>query len=147
GPATPRAPAAPAKGVPQPGGVLDQLVASHGGVAAAGPAACDTLTATFTTAAEAVACALDLQRAPLPVRLAVCLCTQEIRSTDGNGDRRSRLPGQAPRLLDVTHSGQTVLTGITGDLVSGSLPEEAWLADLGSHRLADLGRAERVWQL
>jgi class 3 adenylate cyclase len=27
------------------------------------------------------------------------------------------------------------------------MPDGAWLADLGSHRLADLGRAERLWQL
>jgi predicted ATPase/DNA-binding CsgD family transcriptional regulator len=145
-PTTPQGtyPAAPAEGVPQPGQLLDQLVASHGGVASAGRAAGGSLVATFPAAAEAVACALDLQRASLtPVRLAVCVHTGD---TAGNGDLASS-PDRAARLLELAHAGQILLSGAASERVRGCLPEGAWLTDLGSHRLADLGRAERVWQL
>jgi predicted ATPase/DNA-binding CsgD family transcriptional regulator len=80
------------------------------------------------------------------MRPAVCVHTEETRPKDGNGDLRST-SDRAARLLELTPAGQTVLTGVTGDVVRGSLPEGAWLTELGSHRLADLGRAERVWQL
>ncbi|MGH7753511.1 MAG: ATP-binding protein, partial [Gemmatimonadales bacterium] len=51
------------------------------------------------------------------------------------------------RLRAVAHGGQTLVSGITRDLVADELPGEAGLLDLGSHRLKDLGRPERVWQL
>ena len=39
------------------------------------------------------------------------------------------------------------MSGATSDLVIESLPENAWLTKLGSHRLRDLTRPERVAQL
>ncbi|MCW2559036.1 MAG: LuxR family transcriptional regulator, partial [Mycobacterium sp.] len=48
---------------------------------------------------------------------------------------------------DLAHGGQTVLSGITEDLVLDRLPADAWLTDLGSHQLRDLPRLERVVQL
>jgi len=51
------------------------------------------------------------------------------------------------RLRDLAHGGQTVLSGTTGDLVADRLPADVWLTDLGSHRLRDLPRPERVAQL
>ena len=51
------------------------------------------------------------------------------------------------RLRDLAHGGQTVLSGITEDLVLDRLPADAWLTDLGSHQLRDLPRLERVVQL
>jgi len=51
------------------------------------------------------------------------------------------------RLRELAHGGQTVLSGATEALVVDRLPEGAWLADLGTHRLRDLPRPERVVQL
>ncbi|MBX9641338.1 MAG: hypothetical protein K2X97_16875 [Mycobacteriaceae bacterium] len=51
------------------------------------------------------------------------------------------------RLRDLARGGQTVLSGTTDDVVSDSLPEGAWLNDLGAHPLRDLARPQRVVQL
>ena len=40
-----------------------------------------------------------------------------------------------------------LLSGITSDVVVDRLPANAWLTDLGIHRLCDLPRPERVVQL
>ncbi len=40
-----------------------------------------------------------------------------------------------------------MVSDATRDLVVDALPERAELRDLGLHRLKDLGRAERIWQL
>lgn len=51
------------------------------------------------------------------------------------------------RLRDLAHGGQTVLSGVTKELVFDQLPVGAWLTDLGTHRLRDVARPERVAQL
>src|SRR5208283_3423436 len=51
------------------------------------------------------------------------------------------------RIRELAHGGQTVLSGTTSDLVADSLPDDAWLTDLGTHQLRDLPRPERVIQL
>jgi predicted ATPase/class 3 adenylate cyclase/DNA-binding XRE family transcriptional regulator len=50
------------------------------------------------------------------------------------------------RLLATAHGGQVVLSAATAQLVQDELPG-GWLRDLGQHRLKDLARAERVFQL
>src|SRR5215471_12432455 len=84
----------------------------------------------FSRTSDAVACALDLQGAPLaPLQLRICLNTGEARSRDGDGhlDVARRV---AP-LLELAHGGQTLLPGTACDLVADCLPDGAWLADLG----------------
>jgi class 3 adenylate cyclase len=54
---------------------------------------------------------------------------------------------RAARLRELAHGGQTLLSGATSDLVSESLPDGTWLANMGCHRLRDLSRPERVAQL
>src|SRR6201999_1907694 len=54
---------------------------------------------------------------------------------------------RAARLRELAHGGQTVLSGITSDLVADLLPDGTWLNDLGTHPLRDLPRPERVSQL
>jgi len=123
--------------------VADETFARHGGARPGVPAG--GLSAVFARPSDAVACALDLQLGPLGLTgLRVCLHADRARSgAEGPGLVMNR----AARLLELAHGGQTVVSGAAGDLVADRLPEGAWLADLGSHRLADLGRAERVWQL
>jgi predicted ATPase/DNA-binding CsgD family transcriptional regulator len=126
---------------------FDETVAGRGGARPAAHDAGGDFVAVFTAAPAAVACALAVQRAPLaPVRLRVCVHTGETRSPGGNHGLGLAV-GRAARLLEVAHGGQTLLSGVTGEVAGDGLPEGAWLADLGCHRLADLGRAERVWQL
>ena len=51
------------------------------------------------------------------------------------------------RICAAGHGGQTLLSRTTCDLVAHDLPEGIILRDLGEHRLKDLYRPERLFQL
>ena len=89
-------------------------------------------------ASDAVACALELQRAPLaPIRLRIGVHTGEVQLRD-EGNYIGPTINRTARLRDLAHGGQTVLSGTTEDLVVDRLPADAWLTDLGTHQLRDL---------
>jgi predicted ATPase/class 3 adenylate cyclase/DNA-binding CsgD family transcriptional regulator len=122
-----------------------EIVPAHGGVVALGPGA--GLMAAFANATDAVACAVELQRAPLaPIRLRVGVHTGEVQ-LDDTGHYVGPTPERAARLRDLAHGGQILVSGITRDLVSDELPDDAWVTDLGAHQLGDLAQPERVAQL
>jgi class 3 adenylate cyclase len=54
---------------------------------------------------------------------------------------------RAARLMRAGHGGQVLLSQTTRDLVELDLPEGVSLRDLGEHRLKDLGRPQRLFQL
>jgi predicted ATPase/class 3 adenylate cyclase len=54
---------------------------------------------------------------------------------------------RAARVAAVAHGGQVLVSEAAAVLVRDGLPPGAALADLGSHRLKDLGRPERIFQL
>ncbi len=54
---------------------------------------------------------------------------------------------RAARIAAAAHGGQIVLSATTAALVRDSLPEAAWLKDLGAHRFKDLGHPEQIFQL
>ncbi|MED5813738.1 LuxR family transcriptional regulator [Mycolicibacterium sp. 050232] len=126
---------------------LGDLVAIHHGVRPVEQGEGDSFVVAFSRASDAVACALDLQRAPLsPIRMRIGLHTGEIQfRNDANyiGPTINR----TARLRDLAHGGQTVLSGATAVLVADVLPADAWLIDLGSHPLRSLPRPEQVAQL
>ena len=100
-----------------------------------------------TVASDAVACALDLQMAPLaPIRLRIGLHTGEVHLRD-EGNYIGSTINRTARLRDLAHGGQTVLSGATEEIVADHLPPGTWLLPLGSHQLRGLRRAERVIQL
>jgi predicted ATPase/class 3 adenylate cyclase/DNA-binding CsgD family transcriptional regulator len=130
---------------------LDQAVsaavAAHDGVRPVEQGEGDSFVIAFARASDAVACALDLQRAALaPIRLRVGVHTGEVQLRD-EGNYVGPTINRTARLRDLAHGGQTVLSGTTGDLVIDRLTEGAFLTDLGSHPLRDLPRPERVMQL
>ena len=51
------------------------------------------------------------------------------------------------RICAAAHGGQVLLSPTTRDLVDGNLPDGVTLRDLGEHRLKDLRRARRLYQL
>ncbi|HKY78250.1 MAG TPA: LuxR family transcriptional regulator [Acidimicrobiia bacterium] len=127
--------------------VLGETVPGHGGVRPVEQGEGDSFVIAFPRASDAVACALDLQRAPLaPIRLRIGLHTGEAELRD-EGNYMGPAVNRAARLRDLGHGGQTVMSGATHDLVVDRLPEGAWLTDLGRHRLRDLARPEQVVQL
>ena len=126
---------------------LADLVASHSGVRPVEQGEGDSFVVAFARASDAVACALKLQQAPLaPIRLRIGLHTGEVRLRD-EGNYIGPTINRTARLRDLAHGGQTVLSGVTEELVFDQLPEGAWLTDLGTHQLRDVARPERVAQL
>jgi predicted ATPase/class 3 adenylate cyclase/DNA-binding CsgD family transcriptional regulator len=126
---------------------VSETIAAHNGVRPVEQGEGDSFVIAFARASDAVACALDLQRAPLaPIKLRVGVHTGEVRLRD-EGNYVGPAINRTARLRDLAHGGQTVLSAATSDLVIDELPADAWLTDLGSHPLRDLPRPERVVQL
>jgi predicted ATPase/class 3 adenylate cyclase/DNA-binding CsgD family transcriptional regulator len=133
---------------------LDQAVAdaiaAHDGVRPVEQGEGDSFVVAFGRASDAVACAVDLQRAALaPIRLRIGVHTGEVRLRDPKDPSNYIGPtiNRTARLRDLAHGSQTVLSGTTEDLVVDQLPADSWLTDLGTHPLRDLPRPERVVQL
>lgn len=113
----------------------------------------DEFCAVFVLPSDAVAAALDAQRAlaaadfsdvdGLRVRMSLHTGNGEERDGDYFGPALNR----TARLLAIGHGGQVLLSGVAGDIVQGQLPPEATLRELGAHRLKDLARPEVVYQL
>jgi class 3 adenylate cyclase len=113
----------------------------------------DAFCAAFARPEEAVAAIFDAQCAlgaedfsavdGLRVRAAVHTGTADERDRDYFGPAVNRVA----RLLGIAHGAQVLVSGVTSDLVQGSLPSQASLRDLGEHRLKDLSRPEYVYQL
>src|SRR6201998_2857040 len=126
---------------------LSDLLAAHGGVRPVEQGEGDSFVAAFTRASDAVACALELQRAPLaPISLRIGVHTREVQLRD-EGNYIGPTINRTARLRNLAHGGQTVLSGATEYIVVDSLPTDAWLTDLGSFELRGVARPERVVQL
>jgi predicted ATPase/class 3 adenylate cyclase len=111
----------------------------------------DAFLAVFRSAPAAVVAAVAAQRAlsahpwPGPVRVRMGLHTGE---GEQGGDEYVGIDiHRAARIGSVAHGGQVLLSSTTRSLVEGALPEGVTLRDLGSHRLKDLPRHERLHQL
>jgi predicted ATPase/class 3 adenylate cyclase len=130
--------------------ILRDVIAGHGGHVVKGRG--DGVHAAFSTADATVSAAIDAQRAlaketwpvsePLRVRIGIHTGVAELRDGDYFGSSVNR----AARLMDVAHGGQIVASQATADLARDAL-REVELVDLGEHRLRDLSRAERVFQV
>jgi predicted ATPase/class 3 adenylate cyclase/DNA-binding CsgD family transcriptional regulator len=127
--------------------VVSDVIAAHDGVRPVEQGEGDSFVVVFARASDAVASALELQRAPLaPIRLRIGVHSGEIQLRD-EGNYVGPTINRTARLRDLGHGGQTVLSGVTEGLVVDRLPGDAWLTDLGTHQLRDLPRPERVVQL
>src|SRR6202166_852726 len=126
---------------------VSDVLATHDGVRPVEQGEGDSFVAAFARASDAVAAALELQRAPLaPIRLRIGVHTGEVQLRD-EGNYAGPTINRTARLRDLAHGGQTVLSGATEAMVVDRLPADAWLTDLGTHPLRDLPRPERVVQL
>ena len=92
---------------------LGQLVDAHHGVRPVEQGEGDSFVIAFGRASDAVACALELQLAPLaPIRLRIGVHTGEIQLRD-EGNYAGPTINRTARLRDLGHGGQTVLSGVT----------------------------------
>src|SRR5829696_2920369 len=134
--------------------ILDEAVAAHDGVRPMEQGEGDSVVAAFSRASDALAAALQAQRAlhtrPWPdemelgVRIALHTADAQLRD-EGNyfGIALSR----CARIRAIAPGGQTLLSHATHDLVADRLPDGVELLDCGEHRLRDLGRPERIFAL
>jgi predicted ATPase/class 3 adenylate cyclase/DNA-binding CsgD family transcriptional regulator len=126
---------------------VSETIAEHDGVRPVEQGEGDSFVAAFARASDAVAAALEMQRAPLaPIRLRIGVHSGEIQLRD-EGNYAGPTINRTARLRDLGHGGQTLLSGVTEALILDRLPDDAWLTDLGTHPLRDLPRPERVAQL
>src|ERR1700734_3369507 len=126
---------------------VTETISTHSGVRPVEQGEGDSFVAAFARASDAVAAALEMQRAPLaPIRLRIGVHTGEIQLRD-EGNYAGPTINRTARLRDLGHGGQTLLSGTTENLVAERLPTDTWLTDLGTHTLRDLPRPERVIQL
>jgi predicted ATPase/class 3 adenylate cyclase/DNA-binding CsgD family transcriptional regulator len=126
---------------------ITELVGAHRGVRPVEQGEGDSFVVAFTRASDAVAFALDLQRAPLePIRLRIGIHTGEVQLRD-EGNYIGPTINRTARLRELAHGGQVVLSGVAQVLAGDLLPAGAWLTDLGAHQLRDLPQPERVVQL
>jgi predicted ATPase/class 3 adenylate cyclase/DNA-binding CsgD family transcriptional regulator len=126
---------------------LSDLVAACSGVRPVEQGEGDSFVVAFARASDAVACALELQRAPLaPISLRIGVHTGEVQLRDDDNYIGPTI-NRTARLRNLAHGGQTVLSGTTEALVLDMLPAGVWLTDLGSHELRGVARPERVVQL
>ena len=113
----------------------------------------DGLHAVFVTTRDALDAALAAQVAlaeqawgatgELRVRMGLHTGDADARDGDYYGPATNR----AARVMAAAHGGQIVLSHATEEIVRDSLPEGIGLTDLGEHRLPDLARPERVFQV
>jgi predicted ATPase/class 3 adenylate cyclase len=112
----------------------------------------DAFCAAFPTALQALQAAVNAQQslqradwhaAPLRVRMGLHTGTADFRDGDYDGFALALVT----RLMSAGHGGQVLLSRVTADLVSGSLPPGLTLRDLGQHRLKDVVRPEHIFQL
>jgi predicted ATPase/class 3 adenylate cyclase len=113
----------------------------------------DGLHAAFATADHALGAAVDAQLSltsevwPLPEPLRVRMGIHTGAAEERDGDYYGPAVNRAARVAAAAHGGQILVSHATEELGRDSLPPGAVLVDLGEHRLRDLARAERVFQL
>jgi predicted ATPase/class 3 adenylate cyclase len=130
--------------------LVREAVAAYGGVDRGTDG--DSFFCVFTKAPNAVAAAADAQRAlqrhdwpkGVPLRVRMGLHTGTPLVTD---DYVGVDVHRGARIMSAGHGGQVLMSQTTRDLVADLLPEGTFLRDVGEHRLKDLGRPQRLYQL
>lgn len=114
----------------------------------------DGFFAVFPSAAGAVVCALESQRAlsaaawPHPIdtiKVRMAIHTGAIENDDG--DYRGPVVNRVARLEGIAHGGQVLVSDATRGLVAEVLPADVSLRELGSYTLRGMERPERMFQL
>ena len=133
--------------------IVHGAVELHGGWRPVDQGEGDAVFAAFRSPREALAAAATVQRrlhaepwpTCVPLRVRIGVHVGEVIARDGNlfGDAVNR----CARLRGLGAGGQTLLSAAVHELVQDRLPEGASVSYLGEHRMKDLTRPERVWQL
>ncbi len=104
----------------------------------------DGIYAVFPSVVEAIRAAVEAQRQlELPVRMGVH-CGE---ATERDGDFFGIAVNRCARLMDAGHGRQVLVSATAASVVAEVLGPEIALRDLGEHRLRDLSRPERIFQV
>jgi predicted ATPase/class 3 adenylate cyclase len=125
--------------------VLRKAFADHGGAEVDTQG--DAFFVAFTRARDAVAAAAGGQRALAsgPIRVRMGIHTGEPLRTDEGYVGMDIHRGA--RIAAAGHGGQVLVSQAARELIEDDLAEEFALRDLGEHRLKDLSRPQRIFQL
>lgn len=113
----------------------------------------DAFFAAFGRARDAVAAAVDAQRAlaaeawPGGAALRVRMGLHTGEPLVGGERYVGMGVNRGARICSAAHGGQVLLSNTTRELVEDDLPGDVRIVDLGEHRLKDLPRPERIFQL
>src|SRR4051794_12227203 len=133
--------------------VIEAAVVGHGGNFVKSRGEGDATFSVFGSPSDAVVSALAVQmrlrqeqwHTSDPLRVRIALHTGETEARDG--DFFGRTVNRCARLRSIPNGGQTICSQATADLVADHLPGAVALQDLGHHRLKNLERPERVFQV
>jgi predicted ATPase/class 3 adenylate cyclase/DNA-binding CsgD family transcriptional regulator len=134
--------------------LLHSVIGRHRGYLPLEQGEGDSVVGAFATASDAVEAAFEILRGieeeswttPSPLKIRLALHTGEVELQPG-GNYQGRTIIRCARLRAIAHGGQALVSDSTHNLIAERLPEGVSLRMLGVHRLKDLGRPERVWQL
>jgi len=113
----------------------------------------DSFFVAFPAASDAVAAAIDAQRAvaaeawPAGGSVRVRMGLHAGEATVVGGSLVGLAINRAARIAGVAHGGQVLVSAAVRALAGEELPPEATLVDLGAHRLKDLREPEHLYQL
>src|SRR5215211_3903710 len=113
----------------------------------------DAFYCTFPTAPDALEASIEIQRRLLSSEweesrsLLVRMALHTGAAQERDGDYFGPPVNRVARLMSAAHGGQVLLSLPTHEMVRDQLPAGMSLTDLGEHRLKDLFRPERVFQL
>lgn len=113
----------------------------------------DSFFVVFSSAPQAVAAAVAVQRAlageawPAGAEIRVRMGMHSGEGLLSSGGYVGLDVHRAARIASAGSGRQVLLSATTRALVEGSLPDGVTLRELGEHRLKDLSRPERIWDL
>ena len=113
----------------------------------------DSFFVVFAGAPQAVAAAVAVQRAlfaeawPAGAQIRVRMGLHTGAGMLSGGGYVGLDVHRAARIAHAASGGQVLLSATTEALVEGSLPDRVSLREMGEHRLKDLSRPERIWDL
>lgn len=131
--------------------LVRDAITAHGGTVVKTEG--DGFFAAFPSAVDAVAAAVDAQRAlasyewPDTLAPKVRMGLHTGLGLLGGDDYIGLDVHRASRITATAHGGQVVLSAATAALVEHELPDGIGMHDLGRHQLRDLSQAERIFQL
>ena len=133
--------------------LIESCVVQSGGMVVRPRGEGDSRFAVFQYASDAAIAAIAIQckfftaswpfSEPLRVRMALHTGEADLREGDYYGSAVNR----CARLRGAAHGGQILISQTTQLLITEALPDGADLLDLGEHKLKDLHRSERIYQI